>query len=239
MPLSQQQTADIQKQYDPMRKRAQQQEAANLGQQNDAMARRAAQLGGGPSGALIKQESLAQDASAKRLASANEGIDAQQQGAINQARQVQEQRDWQTSERVAGQQHQTSERMGSQDWQAGQSDKLMKHQTSERLGSQDWQAGQADKQRKWSTGERVDQQRQQDRQFQQQLDRDYERFLHEKDVDAFNMDMAEKMFNKKDMLEQLFGNIGGGYQQFDQWVGGLPTWVGGGGVGGIGKKVGF
>ena len=117
MALSSQQTTDINKQYDPLRKRAQQQEAANLQGQRDVLARRAAQLGGGPSGALIKQESLASDASGNRLQQANEGIDAQQQAAINQAREIQAQREFQTSERVAGQEYGTKEREGTQAWQ--------------------------------------------------------------------------------------------------------------------------
>lgn len=119
MPLSQQKTEDIQKQYDPMRKRAQVQEAANLQGANDAMARRAAAQGGGPGGAYEKQAQLAQEASARRLQDANEGIDAQQQGAVNQAREVQDQRDFQTSERTGSQQFASGERQASQTF-AGQ-----------------------------------------------------------------------------------------------------------------------
>lgn len=227
MPLSSTQTADIQKQYDPLRKRAQQQEAANLQGQNDAMARRAAMQGGGPGGAYEKQAQLVQGQSAQRLQSANEGIDAQQQGALNQAREVQDQRDFQRAERVGSQDFSRGERLGSQDFSAKQAGEQRKFLTGERLGTQDWQAGQAVEQRKWQTGERADAQRQQDRQFQQQMDRDAERFLHEIEVDQFNMDMAEKMFNKKDLLEQLFGNFSMGK------LGGLFAGKGGGQAGGF------
>lgn len=132
MPLSPVQTKDITKQYDPLRKRAQQQEAANLQGQRDAMARRFASMGGGPGGAQIKQENVIADQSAQRLAAANEGIDAQQQGALNAAREAQLGRDFQTSERL-----------GSQKFASGESALARKFQTSERLGSQDF----ADKQR--------------------------------------------------------------------------------------------
>jgi hypothetical protein len=103
MPLSSVQTKQIAGQFDPLRKKAAQTEAANLQTQKDALARRAAQLGGGPSGALIKQESLAADAMGRRLADANEGINAQQTGALNQAREIQDQRDFQKAERVDSQ----------------------------------------------------------------------------------------------------------------------------------------
>lgn len=118
MPLSSQQTTEIKQQYDPMRKRAQQQEAAHLQGQNDAIARRAASMGGGPGGAMVKQEVLAQNESAKRVQDANEGINAQEAGALHQAREVQAQRDWQSGERVASQQHATSERLGGQEHQS-------------------------------------------------------------------------------------------------------------------------
>jgi hypothetical protein len=120
MPLSTQQTADIQKQYDPMRKRLEQQQAAALQQQNDALARREAQAGG-LSGAFDKQRQVASDAMARRLEEGNEGIDAQQQAALNQERQVQEQRDWQTGERLATQGYQTGEREAGQKFTADQS----------------------------------------------------------------------------------------------------------------------
>lgn len=220
MAFTAQQTAGIKKQYDPLRKRAQQQESANLQGQNDAMSRRAAAQGGGPGGAYEKQAQLAQTASAERLQSANEGINAQEQGAVNQAREVQAQRDYGTSERVAGQKFASGERLGSQDFAERQRLGSQDFSKGERLGTQDWQATQAAEQRKfvsgerqagqkWQTGERADAQRQQDRQFQEQLGRDWERFQHEKFVDDFNMQMAEKMFNKKDLLEQLFGNFSG------------------------------
>jgi hypothetical protein len=103
MPLSSVQTKQIAGQFDPLRKKAAETEAANLQTQKDALARRAAQLGGGPSGALIKQESLATDAMGRRLTDANEGINAQQTAALSQAREIQDQRDFQKSERVDAQ----------------------------------------------------------------------------------------------------------------------------------------
>lgn len=209
MPFTAQHEQDIKKQYDPMRARAQQAEAAQLQTQKDAMARRAAQLGGGPSGSFIKQEGLATDASAKRLQAANEGIDAQQQGAVNQARQVHEQRDWQTGERVAGQDFAKSERIAGMDFANRTAAENRAFQTSERLGSQEFATKSADRnyefQKDQNAANRIMQQKAMDlgaEQWKQSFD-------HEKEVDAFNMDMANKMYKKKDLLEQLFGNFSG------------------------------
>lgn len=121
MPLTAAKTQQIGEQFNPMRERLKRQEASNLQQERDSLARNQARLGGGPGGAFIKQEGLAADRSAQRLQQANEGVDAQQSAAMNQAREVAEQRDWQTGERVAGQKYATSERMGSQDFTARES----------------------------------------------------------------------------------------------------------------------
>ena len=156
MPLSTSQTNDINKQFDPLRNRAKQQEAANLQNQQQALARRFASMGGGPGGAQVKQEQVAADQSAQRLASANEGIDAQQQGALNQAREAQAGRDFQTSERLGAQKFasgesalqrrfQTSERLGSQDFARGERLGSQDFAHNERLGAQDFQQGQFDK----------------------------------------------------------------------------------------------
>lgn len=104
--------AGISSGYDYQRQKAAQQENANLQGQKDALARQAAALGGGPSGAFIKADQMAGDASAQRLQQANEGI--------NQA-QAQEMRG--VDQTQLGQQFQTSERLGGQQFQQGNLDK--------------------------------------------------------------------------------------------------------------------
>lgn len=131
MPLSSQKTTDIQQQFDPMRRRLQQQEAANLQQQNDALNRAQARAGGGPAGAFVKQQQLAADASARRLQEGNEGVDAQQTAALNQARDVQEQRDWQTGERVAAQGFAKGEREAGQLFTSGEREAAQKFAANE------------------------------------------------------------------------------------------------------------
>jgi hypothetical protein len=96
--------------FDLARRRAQQQESQNLGAQKDALARRAAQLGGGVSGALIKQEQIATDESAKRLGQANEGIDAAQRQEQRRIDEIAQGQEFMRSEREATQSFASGER---------------------------------------------------------------------------------------------------------------------------------
>lgn len=293
--------------FDYARKRAAQQEASNLQQQRDALARRQAQTGGGVRGALIKQEQVASDNSAQRLAQANEGIDSAQRAEERRIREIDEGRQFARGEREASQsfsrgereasqaygadqaaiqrRFQTGEREGSQGFAAGESAlarrfaeqqqlSQQKFQTGERLGSQDFTSAQALKQQQFLTGERMGSQdfakAQQKAQFgqqkmladlaqqgererlqkqivaqqyaqkqefaqqnamaefaaekqkyaqevanaydwqkvQTQLGFAREQFEHEKQVDEFNKDMANRMADQKGPLEQLFGGFG-------------------------------
>ena len=135
-------TKGITGQYDALRQKAAQQESANLQGQRDALQRRAAQLQGGPSGAFIKQEQLAGDASAQRLQQANEGIDQQQSADLRNVNMTQ-----------LGQQFQTSEREAGQGFQAGQMKSQQDFSHGERLGSQDFAAQQALSGQKFTHGE--------------------------------------------------------------------------------------
>ncbi len=123
-------------QFDVARKRAAAGEAANLQGQKDALARRSAQLGGGPSGALVKVEQQAGDESAKRLQDTNEGIDAAQAGEHRRIGEV-----------LQGQEFARGERIGSQGFAAEQAAIQRKYGTSEReagqaFGTKEREAGQ-------------------------------------------------------------------------------------------------
>jgi len=103
--------------FDYQRQQAAQSEKAALQGQKDAMARRKAQLGGGPGGALLKSEQVAEDQSARRLADTTAGINAQEQAVAEQRLEAQKQREYGTSERLGAQSWQTGERVGSQGFQ--------------------------------------------------------------------------------------------------------------------------
>lgn len=223
-------------QFKVQRQRAAQGEAGALQRQRDAMARRSAQLGGGPSGALIKQEGVAADQSAQRLQSVNEGIDAAQTGEHRRVREIQQGQEFVRGERLGGQEFSAGEsainrKYGTSEREAGQA-----FHTSERLGSQDFAENTRVRQNQFthqSNTALADQAIQETRlaqhiqgsQFQASMDRDWAKFQHEVDVDDFNMRMANKMANEKDPLEQLLA--GGGMNG-----GGLKGALGGGLIGG-------
>ncbi len=141
MAIDLQKNADAQ--FDVARKRAANQEAANLQGQKDALARRAAQLGGGPSGAFVKQEQVASNQSAERLGQANEGIDAAQQAETRRIGEV-----------LQGQEFARGERVGSQDFAAGQAAIQRKYGTTEREASQGYATGERVASQGYATGER-------------------------------------------------------------------------------------
>lgn len=102
-------------QFEAMRRRAQQQAEASRQQGQDALKRQYASTGGLSSGAYVKQQQIAEDASARQSGEAMQGIDAlqqqenQRQAEIKQAQEFQsgeaeKQRGFATHEREAGQQ---------------------------------------------------------------------------------------------------------------------------------------
>lgn len=173
-----------------------------------------------------------------------------------------------TSEREAGQgfmsgesalqrKFSTSEREAGQGFQSEILGKQQKFATSEREAGQGYQSGEAEKQRGFLTSERQGTQEftagenaasraQQADQFGRQMDLSKEQFAHEQSVDAFNMDLATKMFEKKDMLESFFdnfsmGNLGKGGGQVSDWWKGITSNGGGGSSisgGGLGDLLG-
>lgn len=129
-------------QYDLMRQRAQQQGTAAKQEELEAVKRRAAAQGMVNSGAYEKQAQLVGDQAERRTQEAVQNVDFQET-------QQKEAREYQTSEREAGQRFQgeqaglqrgflTQERLGGQDFASLQANLQRLFQTSERTGSQDF-----------------------------------------------------------------------------------------------------
>ncbi len=219
---------DTNAQFDYQRQKAAQSENTQLQRQKDALARRAASLGGAPGGAFDKQNALAADESAQRLASANEGINQAADAEGRRLKEVQEGRQYSTSEREASQNfgagqaalqraYGTSERLGSQAYgtserlggEANQASLLANQQaygTRERIATQDWTADE----NKIARDIQESQFGRSLEQNQTQFDKNY---VMSQEDQRFNEEMANKVFNKKDLLEQLLGrgaNIFGG-----------------------------
>jgi hypothetical protein len=150
-------------QFDVARKRAAQQEASNAQQAGDAIKRRMASMGGGPSGAMVKLEGQARDESAKRLATANEGIDMAETAENRRIAEIKEGRDFQRGEREA-----------SQTWQGAEADKGRLFTRGEREATQGFARGEREASQTFASGEREASQTfaagQQDKQIKAQFD---------------------------------------------------------------------
>jgi hypothetical protein len=212
------------KEFDLARNRAKQQEASNLKGQKDALARRAAQLGGGPSGAFIKQEQIAGDESAKRLGQANEGIDAMQAQEQRRLNEIEQGQKFVTGERLGsqdfgaaqakiGREFMTSERLGSQDFSRLERLGSQDFASAERLGSQDFSRGERLEAQDFGAGQaklaRDLQSAQFDKTFQQALDA----FAHEKYIDAENLKLAARVQTSNEKGGPL-DNLLGGFSSF-------------------------
>jgi len=137
---------DVNKQADYQRQRAQQAETAQAQTTNDAIKRRAASLGGGPSGAFVKQEQVARDQSAQRLQNANEGINAQAQAQLGELNKTQQGQEFATGERLGSQQFASGESAIARRYATGEREATQVYNTGERVGAQDAASSMQDKQ---------------------------------------------------------------------------------------------
>jgi len=154
------------KRYAMLRQNLQQQESSQSQAEQDALRRRFASMGSLGSGAAMKAEQKARDASAQRLMQGQGQLDVARLGEEQALEENQRAREFATSERMGGQtfaaeqaglgrQFQTSERLGGQGFAAEQAGLGRQFQTSERLGGQDFSAAQAGLNRAFSTSERI------------------------------------------------------------------------------------
>lgn len=122
--------------YDILRDRAKQQAKAGEDESVGALQRRFAQLGNLQSGAAIKQEQLAREASQGQAQRAVEDIDFQEQAANEQKQQIADERAFQSGEAEKGRSFAAGESKLGREFAAGES----------RLG-RDFSSGEAGKQR--------------------------------------------------------------------------------------------
>lgn len=148
-----------QNEFDLARKRAAQQSNAAVQMQRDAIKRRAAAQGGLNSGAFIKQEQQAMQQGQEQLSQANEGIDAAQRAEARRIKEIEDQRKFQTEERLASQNFASLEAGKQQKLQSDQFAKTFglskeqlntqkaQYEDQKKLAAQqfDWMKGQADK----------------------------------------------------------------------------------------------
>jgi hypothetical protein len=226
------------KEFDYQRNRAAQAENANVQAKRDALARRQAQLGGGPGGAFIKAEQNVLNESQDRLATVNEGIDAAKRSEERRIGEIENAQAFQRGEREAGQlfageqaelgrKFATGEREASQLFSRGEREAGQLFSRGEREASQTFSGEQARMAREWQSKENDINRTLQDNQWMRQMDQAERQMDWNQQVDKFNMDMADKMFNEKDILEKMLGNITGGGGGFMKSGGALDMATGG------------
>lgn len=191
-------------QFDLARKRAAQDNNTQVQQQKEAIKRRSAQLGGGVSGAMVKQEQLAHEAGAKRVDEANEGINAAERGERARVAEINAGREFQTAEREAGQKFAsgeaakgraftTSERMSGQDFASAEALKGREFAAEESREARRFTAQEATKERAFRNRLAEVQQTQ----FGQQMSLAKAQFDWDKVVDKWNKDMADGILHSQ------------------------------------------
>jgi hypothetical protein len=171
-------TSGIEKEAEVARSRASGREQAAVQAQRDAIARRAAMGGGGISGALQKQESLAMDASAGRLGEANEGIDAAKSGELRRIREAETQMNFAGEQAHNQLQAAAKEAAASREFASG-----------EGAAQREFSAWAADLDRGMREKAMVIQQSQ----FAQQMDQSLKAFDWEKHIDEENLKIAARI----------------------------------------------
>lgn len=200
--------------YDVLRQRAQQSLGAQQQTEGDALKRRYAAMGMGGSGAAIKSEMLSNESSRDRLAQSNENIGFQEAAESERKDEMEGQRKFAREERMGSQDFSRGERLGSEKFAGGESALARrfaneqgaigrKFQTSERLGAETFGSKEADLARKQQDAQFTKQLTQMTSQFTETMKRDWDKFVEEKRVNNFNMDLADRMANDKGILGKM------------------------------------
>lgn len=202
----------LDRRFDTLRSKVEQDANAQNQQQQEAMQRRAAATGMGGSGAFTKLGAKVAQEGEKMKQNALMDVEGQREGAQAQLDEQNAQREFARAERLGSQDFAKGERLGSQDFATRQQAEQMKFARSERLGSQAFQSSEAAAQRGFSKQlfdrEMDFKNRVQDAaeaQFFHNLERVDRQFWEDNRVNDFNMNMANKMFNKKDMFQGIGG----------------------------------
>lgn len=208
------QSSRLDRRFDTLKNKVEQQANAVNQQQQEAMARKGAATGAGNSGAFMKLGEKVRLEGENQKNNALMEVEGQREGA-------QAQLDEANTNRAFAQ----SEREGSQKFARQMAQEERKFGASEAQKARNFQSAEAKIQRGFSKDlfnkemrfkERV--QGAAEGQFDVQMEKMDRQFFEDQRISDFNMDMATKMFNKKDMME-FFGNMAG----YDPRTGGTST----------------
>lgn len=131
-----------------------------------------------------------------------------------------------TGEREAGQLFSTSERQDSQRWQTGEREGSQLFSREERKQGQSFAHEEAIYGREWQGNQNAEQRGLDQFNANRQFDFAKGEADWQHGVDKFNMDLATKMANEKDMLEGMFGGAGKGTNGAEKGVYGLYPYLG-------------
>lgn len=193
------QSSRLDRRFDTLRNKVEQQANAANQQSQEALARKGAATGAGQSGAFMKLgEKVRQEGEAAK-GNALMAVEGEREGAQFQLDEANTNRAFATSEREAGQK-----------FSQGMAREQMGFARQERIGSQTFQSGEAAAQRGFSK-QLFDKEMQfknrvqssAEGQFLQNLSRVDRQFFEDQRISNFNMDMANKQFNKKDLMENM------------------------------------
>lgn len=236
--------------YALARKRIKGEAQASSQKNSDALARRFASLGNLNSGARIKIEQKARDEDEGRLNNALEGVTALEGQELARRREIEKGREFQTSERLGGQEFisgeagrgrefSRGERLGSQEFVSGESALGRRFQTGEREAGQQFArgereagqqfaSGEAGKQREFQGGQMAADREIAVRQLDTAIQQFNDTFGEEVRVNKVNEDLARRVLDQKGILDKLLDpDIGGGVGGFAKSVG-VGTLLGGG-----------
>lgn len=195
--------AAINRRFDLLRQRQMQQGNQVKQQASEDIQRQAASRGRLGSGLTQKLQNQAQEQIDQGQNQALEGIEAQRDQSLFQQAEADTARKFAAEQAALGRQFSREERLGGQEFAAGQAQKQMEYATAERLGAQGFQRELFDANAAWQkkvfnkqNEQWLKQFNEASRQFDKQYDLDFSN-------SEFNKMMAEKQFNKKDLLEKI------------------------------------
>lgn len=210
----------IDRRFDLMRKRTEQDANAFDQQQQEALQRKAASQGSLGSGAFLKLGQQSAERTNEQKMDQLAGVDAEREAAIGELEKEQRAMEFARQERESAQEFASGERSRTQAFQS-----------SEAAAQRGFEKNLFNESQKFKEKAM----NQEYKQFASQMEMAIMQFKLDKQVSDFNMGMAEKMWNKKDMME-FFGNMHGYDPRSGDWGtpgGGLFGGGSGGGGGGM------
>lgn len=198
----------INRRFDLLRQR--QEQAGNAAKQTaqEDIQRQAAARGRLGSGIVQKQQGMAQEQIDKQQGAALQDVESGREQALFQQSEADMGRKFAAEQALLGRQFAREERLGGQEFAGQQAREQMNFQTAERLGAQGFNRELFDKNMQWQ--EKVF--NQQNKQFDEQMDFQFKSFRRQIELDEanseFNKMMAEKNFNKPELMDIMWQSSG-------------------------------